>query len=76
MNLEIPSPAQVGVLGTAGVDTVSGGFITSHMLEDLIIFGMTFGAWAKLLLTISVLLIIIMNIPKAIMSWRKMLKGV
>ena len=75
MALEIPSPAQLGVLGTAGVDTATNGYITSHMLEDFVIMGMTFGAWVKIFLFVSVLVIILMNVPKAIMSWRKLFKG-
>lgn len=75
MALEIPSPAQVGVLGTAGVDTMTDGFITSQLLEDYVIWGMTFGAWVKIFLFISVLVIILMNVPKAIMAWRKLYRG-
>lgn len=75
MAIEIPSPAQVGVLGTAGVDTFTDGYITSHMLEDYVIWGMTFGAWVKIFLFISVLVIILMNVPKAIMAWRKLYRG-
>lgn len=76
MSLEIPSPAQVGVLGTAGVDVATDGIITSHMLEEYILWGMTFGAWVKIFLFVSVLVIILMNVPKAIMAWRTLLKEI
>lgn len=75
MHFEIPSPAQVGLIGTAGVDTLTGGAITANILEDMVIWGLTFGAWVKLFLAISVLLIILMNIPKVIMNWKKLYKG-
>ena len=75
MSLEIPSPAQVGVLGTAGVDVATNGAITSHMLEEYILWGVTFGAWVKIFLFVSVLVIILMNIPRAILNWRELNKG-
>lgn len=75
MGLEIPTPAQVGIVGTAGVDTMTDGIITSGMLEEMVFYGLTFGAWTKLFLTLSVIVIILMNIPKAIMAWRKLRRG-
>lgn len=65
MALEIPAPAQVGIIGTAGVDALSGGVITASMLEDMVFLGMTFGAWSKLFLTISIILLVIVNGKKA-----------
>lgn len=74
MGLEIPSPAQVGILSTAGVDTLTNGAITASMLEDYIILGLTFGAWTKLFLTISVIVIVLVNVLKIVIQWRQLNK--
>ena len=75
MALEIPSPIQVGVIGTAGIDVATDGIITAQMLDEFVILGMTYGALVKLLLGISVTIIILMNIPKLITRWRNLYRG-
>lgn len=62
----------VGVIGGNGGVVLGGDQILTAMgLEELVFMGMTYGAWVKLVLLFSLLLIIVLNIKKL---WVEILK--
>ena len=45
-------------------EITNNGIITALALEDMVMFGLTYGAWFKLAMFISVILIILVNLSK------------
>lgn len=57
-----------GIIGTAGLEQYTG-FLNAEMFDQIVFLGMTVGAWGKLALLVSVIVIILMNLPKLVLNW-------
>lgn len=72
---------QILVQGTAvGIpvaDTITNnGIITALGLEQMVWMGLTYGAWAKVAMLISVILIIIVNLTKVLKEASKLITNI
>lgn len=52
------------------------GIITALDLESLLFIGLTFGAWFKILMFISLCIIILINLTKLCRELKKMYRGI
>lgn len=64
--------ATIGVIGGNGGVVIAGDEILTAMgLEELVFMSMTYGAWVKVVLLISLLIIVLLNLKKL---WVEILK--
>lgn len=75
MNVLTEKVATVGVIGTnAGVVIGGNEILTAAGLEEMVFFGITYGAWVMLLLGFSLAVIVVLNIIKLSLNAIKLKK--